>query len=97
MNKSQGEIIKYKQAYESQRERRKEMECKLTQTADEIQREAKKNFLEHEELNRKMNEPEILKDHLLKQGRFKHLTDKDIEIISLDRDKRWHRMLKKWN
>ena len=56
VNKSQGEIIKYKQAYETQRERRKEIEAKLTQTADEIQREAKKNFLEHEEINKKMNE-----------------------------------------
>ena len=29
VNKSQGEILKYKQAYESQRERRKDMEQKL--------------------------------------------------------------------
>ena len=56
VNKSQGEIIKYKQAYETQRERRKEIESKLTQTADEIQREARKNLMEHEELNKKMNE-----------------------------------------
>ena len=29
VNKSQGEILKYKQAYESQRERRKELEQKV--------------------------------------------------------------------
>lgn len=35
VNKSQGEIIKYKQAYEQQRERRKELETKLTTQAEE--------------------------------------------------------------
>jgi uncharacterized protein YbjQ (UPF0145 family) len=46
VNKSQGEIIKYKQAYESQRERRKELEDKLNQAVEEIQEEASKT-LEH--------------------------------------------------
>ena len=31
VNKSQGEILKYKQAYEQQRERRKQVEAKLTE------------------------------------------------------------------
>ena len=48
-------------------------------------------------LNRKPNKLENLKDHLLKQGRFKHLTDKDIKIIEADRDRRWERMLEKWS
>ena len=40
VNKSQGEIIKYKQAYESQRERRKDLESKLSKTAETMTREA---------------------------------------------------------
>jgi len=48
-------------------------------------------------LNRKPNKLENLKDYLLKQGRFKHLTDKDIKIIEADRDRRWERMLEKWS
>ena len=47
-------------------------------------------------LNRKPKNLDKLKDHLLNQGRFKHLTDKDIKIIEADRDRRWERMLRKW-
>ena len=47
-------------------------------------------------LNRKPKKLEKLKEHLLNQGRFKHLTDKDIKIIEADRDKRWERMLANW-
>ena len=47
-------------------------------------------------INRKPKKLEKLKEHLLKQGRFKHLTEEDIEIIEKDRDKRWERMLDKW-
>ena len=36
VNKSQGEILKYKQAYESQRERRKACEAKLAERAEGI-------------------------------------------------------------
>lgn len=36
VNKSQGEIIKYKQAYEQQRERRRECESKLNKAVEEI-------------------------------------------------------------
>lgn len=40
VNKSQGEIIKYKQAYEQQRERRKESEAKLNEAAEAMQKDA---------------------------------------------------------
>ena len=52
MNKSQGEIIKYKQAYENQRERRKEAESKLAKNIDEMKIEAKHN-LNQSKLNNK--------------------------------------------
>lgn len=58
VNKSQGEIIKYKQAYETQRERRKEIEAKLTQTADEMQREAKVKYSEMDVMNKRANDRE---------------------------------------
>lgn len=35
-------------------------------------------------INRKLNKPELLKEHLLKQGRFKHLTDENIKVIESD-------------
>lgn len=53
VNKSQGEIIKYKQAYESQRERRKEMENKLNSTAESMTREAQKNLEKQEIINKR--------------------------------------------
>jgi hypothetical protein len=53
VNKSQGEIIKYKQAYESQRERRKEMESKLNKSAENMTREAQKNLEKQEIINKR--------------------------------------------
>ena len=47
-------------------------------------------------LNRKLKKPELLKEHLLKQGRFKHLTDENIQVIESERDHKWARMLEKW-
>jgi len=47
-------------------------------------------------INRKPKKLELLKDHLLKQGRFKHLRNEDIKVIETARDIRWERMLKKW-
>ena len=44
VNKSQGEIIKYKQAYEQQRERRKECEAKLQETANTMQKDARAHY-----------------------------------------------------
>ncbi len=48
-------------------------------------------------LNRKPKEFFPVKEHLLKQGRFKHLKDSDIKVIEEARDKKWKRMLEKWN
>ena len=53
VNKSQGEIIKYKQAYENQRERRKEMEAKLNKSAETMTREAQKNLEKQEIINKR--------------------------------------------
>ena len=47
-------------------------------------------------INRKPKKLELLKDHLLKQGRFKHLRNENIKVIETARDIRWERMLKKW-
>ncbi|MCK5199103.1 MAG: hypothetical protein KAR21_12165, partial [Spirochaetales bacterium] len=47
-------------------------------------------------INRKLKKPELLKEHLLKQGRFKHLTDENIQVIESERDHKWARMLEKW-
>jgi pyruvate ferredoxin oxidoreductase beta subunit len=47
-------------------------------------------------INRKPKKLDKLKDHLIKQGRFRHLTDESIKIIETDRDQRWERMLRKW-
>lgn len=38
VNKSQGEILKYKQAYEQQRERRKAGEAKLNEKSAELEK-----------------------------------------------------------
>ncbi|RKX93023.1 MAG: pyruvate synthase subunit beta [Spirochaetes bacterium] len=47
-------------------------------------------------LNRRPKEFFPVKEHLLKQGRFKHLKDSDIRIIEEARDKKWKRMLEHW-
>ena len=44
VNKSQGEILKYKQAYESQRERRKALESKLADKTKELEKLQEKAF-----------------------------------------------------
>ena len=36
------------------------------------------------------------KDYLIKQGRFKHLIDDDIDLIIAQRDKKWERMRRQW-
>lgn len=48
-------------------------------------------------LNRKPKEFAPIKDYLKKQGRFKHLSDADMEIIIKQRDLKWEKMLKRWN
>lgn len=58
VNKSQGEILKYKQAYEQQREKRKEMETKIVQQQEEIQKLVQKNFLETQKSQKEFNERE---------------------------------------
>ena len=40
-------------------------------------------------LNHKPKEFTSVEDYLKKQGRFRHLTDEDIQIISASRDKKW--------
>lgn len=35
--------------------------------------------------------------YLRKQGRFKHLTDEDIAVITESRDKKWNRIRSQWN
>ena len=47
-------------------------------------------------LNRKPKKFTSVADHLKKQGRFRHLEDKDIEEIVRHRDRKWARMLKAW-
>ena len=47
-------------------------------------------------LNRRPKEFTSVKDYLKKQGRFKHLSDDDIEIIEKHRDKKWDRINKNW-
>ena len=36
-------------------------------------------------------------DYIRKQGRFRHLTDGDIEIITNSRDKKWEKIRKEWS
>ena len=48
-------------------------------------------------LNRNPKEFTSVEEYLKKQGRFKHLTEKDIDVIISDRDKQWNRMRSKWN
>lgn len=47
-------------------------------------------------LNRNPKEFASVEDYLKVQGRFKHLKDKDIEIIKAHRDKKWAKMRSKW-
>ena len=47
-------------------------------------------------LNKNPKEFKSIKDHLSKQGRFKHLKDQDYDIITKQRDMKWGRMRKYW-
>lgn len=48
-------------------------------------------------LNRKPGEFSPLRDYLKKQARFRHLSDKDLEVITANRDRKWEKILKKWS
>lgn len=48
-------------------------------------------------LNKKPKEFTSVAQHLRKQGRYRHLEDKDIEEIVRHRDKKWEHILKSWN
>ena len=47
-------------------------------------------------LTHKPTEFTDVRSYLLKQARFKHLTDEDIEIIVQGRDKKWEKILREW-
>ena len=47
-------------------------------------------------LNRNPKNFASVKEYLTKQGRFKHMTDADIEEVIKHRDIKWERMRKKW-
>lgn len=47
-------------------------------------------------LNRNPKEFKSVEEYLKKQGRFKHLTETDIALVSQHRDKKWERMRKQW-
>ena len=58
VNKSQGEILKYKQAYEQQRERRKAGEVKLNEKSAELEKFQERNFADTQKLSKLFNEKE---------------------------------------
>ena len=76
-----------------------------TETAVEIAKEAVDCGLfylaEYEDgefkLNKNPKEFKSADEYLKKQGRFKHLTDDNINIVKEQRDKKWNRMRKNWN
>jgi len=47
-------------------------------------------------LNKNPKEFKPVKDYLSKQGRFKHLSEDDVEKIKANRDKKWEKMRKNW-
>jgi len=47
-------------------------------------------------LNRNPKEFASVEDYLKVQGRFKHLTETDIDVIKAHRDKKWEKMRKNW-
>lgn len=47
-------------------------------------------------LNRNPKTFTPVKDYLKAQGRFKHLTDEDIEVITAQRDSKWEMIRRKW-
>src|SRR6056297_650465 len=48
-------------------------------------------------LNRKPKEFKPIEDYLKKQARFKHLKEKEIDFIKYSRDRKWEKIVKKWN
>lgn len=48
-------------------------------------------------INKNPKEFTPAKDYLKAQGRFKHLTDEDIQLIEAHRDKKWETIRRKWN
>jgi pyruvate ferredoxin oxidoreductase beta subunit len=48
-------------------------------------------------LNRNPKEFSSVEEYLKKQGRFKHLSSKEIEAVIKNRDKKWEQIRKKWN
>ncbi len=48
-------------------------------------------------LNRKIKEFSDVATYIKKQGRFKHLTDEDIQLIEASRDKKWNYLNKYFN
>jgi len=48
-------------------------------------------------LNKKPKRFTSIKDYLKKQGRYRHLTEEDINNIIKHRDEEWERILKYWN
>jgi len=47
-------------------------------------------------LNKNPREFKPVKDYLKKQGRFRHLSDRDIETIVQQRDAKWEKMRREW-
>ncbi|MCT4639400.1 MAG: thiamine pyrophosphate-dependent enzyme [Bacteroidales bacterium] len=75
-----------------------------THTAVEIAKEAVDCGLfylaEYEDgefkLNKNPKEFASAEEYLTKQGRFRHLTNEDIKLVTDQRDKKWERMRKQW-
>lgn len=51
---------------------------------------------EEYKLNKTLKEFSSVRDYLMKQGRFKHLTDADIETVVANRDKKWQKIKSSW-
>lgn len=47
-------------------------------------------------LNRNPNSFTPIEEYVKKQGRFKHLKDRDIEVITMHRDQKWQKMRRQW-
>ncbi len=47
-------------------------------------------------LNKNPEEFSSIEEYLKKQGRFKHLKEKDIEILTKNRDQKWESMRRRW-
>jgi len=47
-------------------------------------------------LNKNPEEFSSIEEYLKKQGRFKHLKEKDIEVLTKNRDQKWENMRRRW-